>query len=75
MRIRLTVELLDTFRTRMGVIHENDHIPYGRRLVSVELLESQINRLKPKVVGIEGTREVYEELGSVWIEMKEDSDG
>lgn len=64
----LHVVMLDTHRTRISIIHENEHIPYRRRLVTIELTDDQATKLLPQKVGSECGKPVFEEIGQVWIE-------
>ena len=64
----LTVVLIDSLRTRMAVIYENDHVPFRRRTVHVRLTPEQLAVLAPRPVGTESGQVVYEELGAVWLE-------
>jgi hypothetical protein len=66
--MKLNVIFLDTNRTRVALIHENQMIPYGRRHVQIELTPEQIKQLQRQQVGQSGEGIVYEELGDVWLE-------
>lgn len=66
--MKVCVVMLDTHRTRMAVIHENEHIPYRRRLVEVYLTPEQEELLEGRKVGIEAGEPVFEEIGPMWIE-------
>src|SRR5690606_30575618 len=63
------VVMLHTDRTRMSIVHENEHIPYRRRLGTIELAEGQAAKLLPREVGSDGGNPVFEEIGQVWIEF------
>lgn len=67
----LHVVMLDTYRTRMSIVFENEHIPYRQRLVTIELTEGQAAKLLPREVGSDGGNPVFEEIGQVWIENVE----
>ena len=58
--MKLMVELVNTHRTRMAVIHENDWLPFQRRIVSIELTPDQIAAIAPRELGVE--------CGNVWLE-------
>ena len=64
----LTVIMLNTQRTYIAIVHENEHIPYGRRTIHVELTTEQIEKLRPKCVGSNGGKVVLEEVGEVFLE-------
>lgn len=66
--MKLQVVMLDTHRTRMSIVHENEHIPYGRRLVTIELTEAQAAKLLPRKVGSECGNPIFEEIGEVWLD-------
>ena len=65
---RVCVVMLDRFRTEMAITFENQCVPYGRRLVTIELTDEQQDALVPRVVGQSGVTDRYEEIGDVWIE-------
>lgn len=67
-KTRLTFLLLDTHRTWVAVVRENEHLPYGRRTVQIALTPEQEATIKPLGVGLRDGRKVYEELADVWIE-------
>lgn len=66
--MKLIVELVNTFRTRLAVHHENDHIPFRRRIVCIELTPDQIKKLEPKKLGTDQGADVFEELGNIWVQ-------
>jgi len=67
-KLALAVEMVNTYRTRIAVIHENDHLPYSRRTVHVELTPEQMDAIKPRHLGVECGQDVCEEYGRVWLE-------
>jgi hypothetical protein len=71
MHMKLTVVLVNTYRTRIAVQFENDHIPYSRRIVQIPLSKEQEVLLAPRKLGRECGKDVYEEYGSVWLEEDE----
>lgn len=66
--MKLTVIMLDRYRTEVAIIHENQHVDYGRRVVQIELTEDQLRQLAPRNVGQRGRTPVYEEYGPAWLE-------
>ena len=70
MKIKLQVTMLDTWRTSCAISYENEHVPYGRRQVTVELTPEQVAQLEPREVGRDGRKAVLEEIGPVWLEME-----
>lgn len=66
--MKLTVIMLDTYRTQIAIGYENEHRPYGRRAVQIELTPEQMELLKPRKVGERGATDVYEEYGYSWLE-------
>lgn len=68
--MKLRVVMLDTHRTQMALQHENESIPYGRRLVTIELTQEQSAMLERKSVGFNSNAEAFEEIGDVWLEDK-----
>jgi hypothetical protein len=67
--MKLMVVMLDTWRTSCAIQHENSFLPYGRRIVEIELTPDQAAALAPRKVG-EGQagKFIYEDMGDVWIE-------
>jgi len=68
--MKLQVVMLDRHRTEMAIMHENSCVPYGRRLVSIELTAEQVEALKPESVGYSQGEERFEQIGDVWLEEK-----
>lgn len=70
--MKLHVIMLDTWRTTLAG-NEGQSMPFGRRLVSIDLTNEQANMLTRRRVGrdIDG-REILEEIGEVWIEEVEE---
>jgi hypothetical protein len=66
--MKLQVVMLDRHRTEMAIMHENSCVPYGRRLVSIELTEEQVAALAPQSVGTSQGKEQFEQIGDVWLE-------
>lgn len=66
----LTVIFADTLRTRMAIVHENEHLDYSRRTVHVELTAEQVAQLQPRVIGTEYGKSVTEEIDRVFLEAK-----
>ncbi len=70
----LTVVMVDTQRNRVAIIHEGQSMPYSKRTVHIKLTEEQLKQLQPLCVGKEKGKDVFEELGDVWIETRGDED-
>jgi hypothetical protein len=64
----LCVELLDTHRTTIAVVHLNEHLPFGRRVVQIELTQEQQDKISPKELGTNQGIKVYEQIGNIWIQ-------
>lgn len=54
---------------------ENEHVPYRRRTVTVELTPEQVAQLKPRVVGHSSGADVREEILTCWVENEGGRDG
>lgn len=67
----LRVVMLDTWRTEMAITHEGQAMPYGRRLVTIELTPEQRAALAPRRLGVRCGDDVFEERGDAWIELVE----
>lgn len=67
----LTVVFEDRFETRMRIIHENEHVPYGKRTLRIELTVGQRESLKPRKVGVESGVDQYEDIRECWFEPSE----
>ena len=66
--MKLHAVFCDTLRTYMAIEFENESLPYGRRLVTVDLTDEQAEALRPRVSGKRNGKEWLEELGPVWLE-------
>ena len=66
--MKLHVTLLDTLRTAVALKHESQQIPYGRRLVQIQLTPEQCALLEPRHTGRLSGEEYYEEYELVWLE-------
>jgi hypothetical protein len=64
--------MLDTNRTAIAVQYENEHVPYGRRLVTVPLTDEQQSLLRPRHTGMNSGVARYEEIGEAWLEGGDD---
>lgn len=71
----LTVVMLDTLRTTIAVVHENEHMPYGRRTVQIELTPEQAAKLTPRELGSMNGTKVYETIGPLWLEPESEVQG
>ena len=69
--MKLTVMLVDTWRTQMALNYENSYMPYIRRTVQIELTAEQIKAIQPRKVGEDRGKYVFEEIGEVWLEANE----
>ena len=68
----LTVVLADTHGTQTAIIYENEHRPYQRRTVQIELTPEQRRQLEPRHTGrVKGT-ETFEEVHQAWLEPAEE---
>lgn len=66
--MKVTVILVNTLRTRVAVVHENDHLPFSRRTVQIELTPDQEAAIAGRVVGTWQGEDVFEEIGGCWLE-------
>lgn len=66
--MKVTFILADTHCTYLSVVHENEHRPYRRRTVTIELTPEQAALLAPRVVGVNGGKDVHEELLTCFVE-------
>ena len=67
--MKLTVIMVDTYRTYAALIHENESKPYGRRTVQIELTPEQMAAIKPRALGTTSQGdEIAEEIGQCWLE-------
>ena len=64
----LTVIMADTMVTYVSLVHENEHRPYGRRTVQIELTEEQRRALAPRVTGSDGGTPTHEVPLDSWLE-------
>ena len=64
----LTVVLADTHRTMVSIVYENDHMPYRRRTVQIELTPEQREALAPRYLGRDGKEAAHEEVLDCWLE-------
>jgi len=66
----LQVIMLDTLRSDIAVRELNECMPFGRRLVTIELTDEQMKQIQPRYLGENCHTVYYEEFGDVWIEEK-----
>ncbi len=66
--MKLHFILADTHRTYVAIVHENEHVPYRKRIVTIELTPEQMEAIKPRKIGEMQGKEVYEELLDVILE-------
>ena len=52
----------------MAVMHENSYLPYTYRTVHIDLTPDQLCALRPKSLGTNCGKEVFEEIGAVYLE-------
>lgn len=67
--MKLTVILVNTWRTQMAIVHENSYMPYTRRTVQIELTPEQVAAIAPQKIGVNCGKDVHEEMGEVWLEV------
>lgn len=73
--MKVTFVLADTHRTYVAVVHENEHVPYRRRTVTIELTPEQVAQLAPRRVGVSQGADVYEETLTCWLENEPKAEG
>jgi len=66
--------MINTWRTQMALVHENSYLPYSRRTVQIELTPEQVSSLAPQKLGVNCGKDVFEEVGEVWLEEKENGE-
>ena len=66
--MKLMVVILDRFRTEFALTYENQAVPYGRRIVSIELTKEQSEALRLRELGVANGQKRFEEVGEVWLE-------
>ena len=66
--MKVTFVLADTHRTYVAAVHENESVPFRRRVVTNELTAEQVAQLAPRVVGQSGGKDVLEETLTCWLE-------
>ncbi len=69
-KVKLHFILADTHRTYIAVVHENEHVPYRKRIVTIELTPEQLKAIEPRKVGVDRGKAVYEELLDVMLEIE-----
>lgn len=67
--MKLTVVIVNTWRTYMAITHENSFLPYARRTVQIELTPEQVAAIAPRKLGEDCGKDVFEETGEVWLEI------
>lgn len=70
----LTVIFADTHRTMESIVYENEHVPYRKRIVQIELTPEQRKALERRYTGHGSSGEMYEELLECWFEPDEDEE-
>ena len=66
--MKLTVVIGDTWTTTCRLEHENEWVPYKRRVVKIELTPEQEALLEMRIVGLNKGADIYEEILDSWIE-------
>lgn len=66
--MKLMVVILSTTETTLRLQHENQLVPYGRRLVQIELTPEQQVALALKADGHMNGETTYERYGDMWFE-------
>ena len=66
--LKLTVMIEDRYRTYVGIVHEQQQVPYGRRTVQIELTPEQNANLRCEKLGTAIRQPVYEVLRECWLE-------
>ena len=64
----LTVVLANTYDTMIAISYENEHRPYKKRAVQIELTPEQEALIRPRVLGNNGGVEFREEVLECWLE-------
>lgn len=66
--VKLHFILADTYRTYLATAFDNEHVPYRKRIVTIELTPEQMEAIKPRKVGVDQGKDVYEEVLDVILE-------
>lgn len=72
--MRVTFILADTHATHIAAVYENEHRPYRKRTVSIELTPEQVAALKPRPVGVLNGVEQVEELLECFVDSEPTTD-
>lgn len=70
----LTVVLVDRWTTTCELEHLGEYHPSEKRTVHIPLTASQMEALRLREVGTRGGEAVYEEIDSVWLEERRESE-
>ncbi len=66
----LRVVMENRWESRLVLQHENQSVPYTKRLVTLTLTPEQEEAIRPRRIGTEGGREVFEDIREAWIESE-----
>jgi hypothetical protein len=64
----LTVVFENRWQSYLLLSQENQSVPYDKRTVQIHLTKEQIEQLRPREVGLDGNKRVYEDIRECWIE-------
>ena len=65
----IRVVLEDRWESRLALQHENQSIPYAKRLVTLTLTPEQEEAIRPRRIGTDCGREVFEDIREAWLEV------
>lgn len=65
---RVTFILADTHVTWVSLYHENEHRPFRKRTVTIELTPEQVSQLAPRNVGVRDGEAQFEEILECFLE-------
>jgi hypothetical protein len=66
--MKVTFVLADTFETQTRLVYENEHVPYRKRTVTIELTSEQYEQIRPVQVGVDRGKPHFEIFVECFIE-------
>ena len=69
--LKLTVIVEDQYRTYVGLVHEEQIVPYGRRTVQIQLTPEQNALLECRELGKASGTTVREVIRECWLETED----
>ena len=69
--LTLSVIIEDRYRTYIGMVHEQQIVPYGRRTVQIQLTPKQNAQLECNELGKASGTTVHEVIRECWLETED----